>query len=70
MDKTAPSLIGAKSKAIEIQSQYAEKAYDIWVAEASKLGEIYAAVARDAYKPLESGDEESVLARSHLLPQE
>jgi hypothetical protein len=24
-----------------------------WVAEASKLGEMYAAVARDAYKPVE-----------------
>ena len=48
-------LIGAKSfeHAIEIQSQYAKKAYDSWVAEASKLGEMYAAVARDAYKPVE-----------------
>ena len=48
-------LIGAKSfeHAIEIQSQYAKKAYDTWVAEASKLGEMYAAVARDAYKPVE-----------------
>lgn len=48
-------LIGAKSfeDAIEIQSQYAKKAYDTWVAEASKLGEMYAAVARDAYKPVE-----------------
>ena len=48
-------LVGAKSieHAIEIQSQYAKKAYDSWVAEASKLGEMYAAVARDAYKPVE-----------------
>ena len=48
-------LIGAKSfeHAIEIQSQYAKKAYDTWVSEASKLGEMYAAVARDAYKPVE-----------------
>jgi hypothetical protein len=48
-------LIGAKSfdQAIEIQSQYAKKAYDTWIAEASKLGEMYAAVARDAYKPVE-----------------
>ena len=48
-------LVGAKSveHAIEIQSQYAKKAYDTWVAEASKLGEMYAAVARDAYKPVE-----------------
>ena len=48
-------LLGAKSfeQVIEIQSQYAKKAYDAWVAEASKLGEMYAAVARDAYKPVE-----------------
>jgi phasin family protein len=48
-------LAGAKSieQAIEIQSQYAKKAYDAWVAEASKLSEMYAAVARDAYKPVE-----------------
>jgi phasin family protein len=48
-------LVGAKSieSVIEIQSQYAKKAYDTWVAEASKLGEMYADVARDAYKPVE-----------------
>jgi hypothetical protein len=48
-------LAGSKSieQAIEIQSQYAKKAYDTWVAEASKIGEMYAAVARDAYKPVE-----------------
>jgi hypothetical protein len=36
-----------------IQSHYGKKAYDTWVAEASKLGEMYAAIARDAYKPVE-----------------
>ena len=48
-------LAGAKSleHVFEIQSQYSKKAYDTWVAEASKLGEMYAAVARDAYKPVE-----------------
>ena len=48
-------LVGAKSfeHAIEIQSQYAKRAYDTWVAEASKIGEMYATVARDAYKPVE-----------------
>lgn len=53
--RTFEQLVGAKSleSAIEIQSQYAKKAYDTWIAEASKLGEMYAAVARDAYKPVE-----------------
>ena len=46
---------GAKSleSVIEIQSHYAKKAYDTWVAVASRLGELYAAIARDAYKPVE-----------------
>jgi hypothetical protein len=49
-------LVGAKSfeHAIEIQSQYVKNAYDNWVAEASKLSEMYAAVARNAYKPVEN----------------
>jgi hypothetical protein len=48
-------LVGSKSieQAIEIQSQYAKKAYDTWVAEASKLSEMYAGIARNAYKPVE-----------------
>jgi len=48
-------LVAAKSleHAIEIQSQFAKKAYDNWMAEASKIGELYAAAARDAYKPVE-----------------
>jgi hypothetical protein len=38
---------------IEIQSQYAKRAYDNYVAELSKLGEIYAGLTRNAYKPVE-----------------
>jgi hypothetical protein len=53
--RTFEQLVGAKSleHAIEIQSQYAKKAYDNWMAEASKIGELYAAAAREAYKPVE-----------------
>ena len=49
-------LIGAKSieQAIEIQSQYTKKAYDTYVAEMSKLGEMYVGLAKDAYKPVEA----------------
>jgi len=52
---TVERLAGAKSleHALDIQTQYAKTAYDNWVAEASKIGEMYAAVARDAYKPVE-----------------
>ena len=47
-------LIGAKSveQAIEVQSQYAKKAYETYVAEMPKLGELYVAIARDASKPV------------------
>ena len=49
-------LLGAKSieQAIEIQSAYAKKAYDTYIAEMSKIGEMYAGLARDAYKPVET----------------
>jgi phasin family protein len=49
-------LIGAKSieQAIEIQSQFAKKAYDAYVAQMSKLGEMYVGLAKDAYKPVEA----------------
>jgi len=48
-------LVSAKSveQAFEIQSQYAKKAYDAHIAEVSKLGEMWADLARDAYKPVE-----------------
>jgi len=49
-------LVGAKSieQAIEIQSQYAKKAYDTYMAEMSKIGEMYVGLAKDAYKPVEA----------------
>jgi hypothetical protein len=49
-------LMGAKSleQAIEIQSRYAKKAYDTYIAEMSKLGEMYLGLARNSYGPVES----------------
>jgi hypothetical protein len=49
-------LIGAKTveQALEIQTQYAKKAYDNYMAEVSKLGEMYVGLAKDAYKPVEA----------------
>lgn len=48
-------LVGVKSpeKALEVQTDYAKAAYEGFVAEANKLGEMYAALAKDAYKPFE-----------------
>jgi hypothetical protein len=54
-------LFGVKSfdKAIEVQTAYAKSAYEGFVAEASKLSELYADLAKEAYKPFEG-----VLARA------
>ncbi|KQT83530.1 phasin family protein [Aurantimonas sp. Leaf443] len=40
-------------KVIEVQNEYARSAYQAWVAQATKMGEIYADIARQAYKPYE-----------------
>ena len=49
-------LLGAKSldKAIEIQTTYAKTAYEGFVAQATKLGELYADLAKETYKPFEN----------------
>jgi len=49
-------LVGAKSleKAFEVQSDYVKTAYEGFVAEATKLGELYADLAKETYKPFES----------------
>ena len=54
-------LIGAKSveQAVEIQSQYAKKAFETWTAEVAKLREMYVALAQDAYKPVEQAAKNS-----------
>ena len=49
-------LVAAKSleKAIEIQTDFAKQAYEGFVAEATKIGELYAELYKDTYKPFES----------------
>jgi hypothetical protein len=48
-------LFGAKSvdKAIEIQSEYVKSAYETFVNQATKFGELYADLAKETYKPFE-----------------
>jgi phasin family protein len=48
-------MIRAKSpdQLLQIQSEYAKKAYDNWMAEVSKLDDMYSSVARDGYEPVE-----------------
>ena len=49
-------LLAAKSleKAIEIQTDYAKTAYEGFVAQATKMSELYADLAKETYKPFES----------------
>jgi phasin family protein len=48
-------LMGAKSveKAMEVQTEYLKSSYEGFVAEATKLGELYVDFAKEAYKPFE-----------------
>lgn len=48
-------LVGAKSldKAIEVQSEFVRTSYEGMVGEMTKLGEMYAELAKGAYKPYE-----------------
>jgi hypothetical protein len=49
-------LLGAKSveKAVEIQSEYAKSAYESFIAGATRIGELYADLAKETYKPIEN----------------
>ena len=48
-------LMGAKTleKAIEVQTDYVKTAYEGFVAQATKIGELYADIAKESYKPFE-----------------
>jgi phasin family protein len=48
-------LASAKSldKAAEVQSEFMKSAYEDFVARATKLGELYVDLAKEAYKPFE-----------------
>ena len=52
---TFEKLVSAKSleQAIEIQSGFAKRAYDGYMHQLSKIGGLYAELAKEAYKPVE-----------------
>lgn len=49
-------LLGAKSydTAIQIQSEYWKSSYASFVAQATKMGELYTSLAKEVYKPVET----------------
>jgi phasin family protein len=53
--QTMEKLLAAKSleQAFEIQSGYAKRVYEDYVAQMTKLSGLYTDIAKDAYKPLE-----------------
>src|SRR5215510_4302689 len=52
---TVEKLLSAKSfeQAVEIQTGYAKRAYDDYMHQVSKIGGLYAELAKEAYKPVE-----------------
>ena len=52
---TFEKLAAAKSieQAIEIQTSYAKRSYDEYMHQMTKIGSMYANVAKEAYKPME-----------------
>ena len=55
--KTFEKLLAANSmeQAIEIQTTFARRAYDEYMQQMTKLGGMYATLAKEAYKPLDMG---------------
>jgi hypothetical protein len=51
----AEKMIGVKKidEAFQLQSEFAKSAYEDFVAEATKIGELYADMAKEAFKPVE-----------------
>lgn len=48
-------LLGVKKldEAVQLQQEYLKTSYESFVAQATKLGELYANVAKEAFKPVE-----------------
>lgn len=48
-------LVGAKSldKALEVQSEYLKSSYEDFIAQSTKLGELYVDLVKEAYKPFQ-----------------
>jgi hypothetical protein len=54
--RAAEKLVSAKSleQAFEVQTEYAKAAYEGYVFEVTKLGELYSDLAKEAFKPYQS----------------
>ena len=57
---------------MEVQSEYLKSSYEDFVAQSTKLGELYAGLAKEAYKPFEgvmakAGDEVTLSASREAI---
>ncbi|KAB0676674.1 phasin family protein [Aureimonas leprariae] len=41
-------------RVVELQNEYAKAAYEGWVSQATRMGEIYTDIAKEVYKPFET----------------
>lgn len=48
------SKVKSVEQAFELQTSFVKSAYESYIAEATKIGELYAGLAKDAYKPYEA----------------
>ena len=48
------STVKSVEAAFELQTKYVKSAYEGYIGEATKIGEMYADLAKDAYKPYEA----------------
>jgi hypothetical protein len=65
-------LMGVKTidEAIKLQSDFAKSAYEDFVAHASKIGEMYSSLAKDAFRPIKAASpgQSSVVATPSKAP--
>jgi phasin family protein len=47
------SSVGSLDKAIEVQTEYAKSAYEMFVAESQKIAGLYSDLAKQTFRPLE-----------------
>ena len=59
--ETAEKLAACKSfeNAIQIQTDYAKSAYEDFMAQSKKMGELYTAVAKETFKPIQTAMEKT-----------
>ncbi|WP_193227829.1 phasin family protein [Aureimonas psammosilenae] len=56
-------------KVVEVQNEFAKNAYQDWISQATKVGEIYGSMAREVYKPFEQSFTNAINAGQSAVKQ-